>query len=205
MVTESFFESAFPLHIRECLKPCSWLRLKAANGLDIPYCGYLELEVEVLGKTLPKMGVLIMRDLLDPLIRQQKLAVPGLLGMNVLNCCYQELFCQHEEHLFSSLMVKQAGKEWKQALLECQSLALTAESGLVGKAVVRAGPAIRVPAGSLQWVPTTGCQGMARVITSVFLEPPVGEEGALPANILISKCLLPVEQGVVHVLVVNLG
>ncbi|KAL1253019.1 hypothetical protein QQF64_017712, partial [Cirrhinus molitorella] len=54
--------------------------------------------------------------------------------------------------------VKQAGKEWKQALLECQSLALTAESGLLGKAVVRAGSAIRVPVGSLQWVPATGCQ-----------------------------------------------
>lgn len=142
MVAESFFEFAFPLHIRECLKPCSWLRLKAANGLDIPYCGYLELEVEVLGKILPKMGILIMRDPLDSLIRQQKHAVPGLLGMNVLNCCYQELFCQHEERLFSSPMVKQAGKEWKQALLECQSLALTAESGFLGKAVVRAGSAI---------------------------------------------------------------
>lgn len=66
MITESFFESNFPAHIRECLKPCSWLWLIAANGLDIPYCGYLELEVEVLGKALPKMGVLIMKDPLDP-------------------------------------------------------------------------------------------------------------------------------------------
>lgn len=127
----------------------------------------------------------MMRDLLDPLTWQKKLAVSGLLGMNVLKCCYQELFCQHEESLFSSLTVKQAGKEWKQALLECQSLAFSAESGLLGKAVVRAGSAIRVPVSSSQWVPTIGCQDMSRVITSVFLEPPIGEEGALPANILI--------------------
>lgn len=62
-----------------------------------------------------------------------------------------------------------------------------------------------MPAGSLQWVPINGCQGMAGVITSVFMEPPISEDGTLPANILISKCLLPVEQGVVHVPVVNLG
>lgn len=33
----------------------------------------------------------------------------------------------------------------------------------------------------------------------------IGAESALSANILISKCLLPVERGVVHVPVVNLG
>lgn len=100
--------------------------------------------------------------------------------------------------------MKQAGKEWELALLECQSLALTAETGLVGRAVVRTGLSVRVPAGTLQWVPTNCCQGIARVITSVFLEPPVGVEAVLPANILISKCLLRVEQGVVYVPVVNL-
>lgn len=56
-------------------------------------------------------------------------------------------------------------------------------------------------AGSLQWVPTNYCQNMACIITSVFF----CEEGVLPANILISKCLLPVDQGVVHVPVVILG
>ncbi len=45
------------------MQPCSCLQLKAANGLEILYCGYLELEVEVLGRVLPKMGVLITREL----------------------------------------------------------------------------------------------------------------------------------------------
>lgn len=76
--------------------------------------------------------------------------------------------------------------------MECQSLALTAGTGLVGQAVVRVGSAIRVPAGYLPWVPTKYCQNMACVITSVFLELPTNEEGVLPANILISKWLLPV-------------
>ncbi|XP_067309059.1 uncharacterized protein [Pseudorasbora parva] len=44
------------------------------------------------------------------------------------------------------------------ALMEAMKRKNLPESGLLGKAVVRAGLAIRVPAGSLQWVPTTGCQ-----------------------------------------------
>ncbi len=71
----------------------------------------------------------------------------------------------------------------------------------MGKAVIRVGSAIRVPAGSLQWVPTNYCQNMACIITSVYF----CEEGVLPANILISKCLLPVDQGVVHVPIVIIG
>ncbi len=134
-----------------------------------------------------------------------ELVVPGLLGMTILNCCHQELFCEHEDRLLSYPTVNQAGKDWDPALMECQSLDLTAETGLVERAVVRAGLSVRVPACMLQWVPTNCCQGMAHVITSVFLEPQVGEEAVLPANIHILKCLLPVEQGVVYIHVVHLG
>ncbi len=63
MNTESFFLSSFHTHIKDRMQPCSCLQLKAANGLEILYCGYLELEVEVLGRVLPKMGVLITREL----------------------------------------------------------------------------------------------------------------------------------------------
>lgn len=205
MITEGFFESNFSAHVKEQLQPCSWLSLKAANGSEIPYCGYLELDVEVLGKVLPKMGILVMRDPKDHAFKQNKLSVPGLLGMNILNCCYQELFSQYGGNLFSSPIVQQAEKEWKQALVECHSLSLMAETGFVGKAVVQSGPAIRVPASSLKWVPTNYCQGMLSAISCVFLEPPAEGESVLPANILISKCLLPVEQGMVHVPIVNLG
>lgn len=72
----------------------------------------------------------------------------------------------------------------------------------MGKAVVQSGPAIRVPASSLKWVPTNYCQGMPSAISCVFLEPPAQGESVLPANILIAKCLLPLEQGMVHLPIV---
>lgn len=54
----------------------------------------MDLDIEVLGKVLPKMGVLIMKELNDPVSKQFKLSVPGLLGINILNF-YQELSSKH--------------------------------------------------------------------------------------------------------------
>ncbi|KAK0137686.1 hypothetical protein N1851_026116 [Merluccius polli] len=43
-VTESFFRQHFEIWDQEKLRSCHWLQLRAANGLPIPYLGYLELE-----------------------------------------------------------------------------------------------------------------------------------------------------------------
>lgn len=40
-VTEGFFLQQFEPWGQERLKLCHWLQLKAANGLAIPYIGYL--------------------------------------------------------------------------------------------------------------------------------------------------------------------
>lgn len=84
-ITESFFKEAFKPLMAPRLQSCGWLVLKAANGLDIPYVGYLELDVQVLGRNIPGRGVLVVK---DPLGASQQEAVPGLLGMNVIGECY---------------------------------------------------------------------------------------------------------------------
>lgn len=48
--------------------------------------------------------------------------IPGLLGMNVINQCYQELFIQHVDPLFQAPGVQALEKEWKKALAECRQL-----------------------------------------------------------------------------------
>ena len=40
--------------------PC--LRITAANGLEIPYIGYLELDLDCDGIVLPQMGFLVVRN-----------------------------------------------------------------------------------------------------------------------------------------------
>lgn len=59
-----------------------------ANGLDIPYLGYLELGVELCSKTIANCGILVVKDLPGGML----LEVPGVLGMNIISKCYQELF-----------------------------------------------------------------------------------------------------------------
>ncbi|XP_041967264.1 uncharacterized protein K02A2.6-like [Alosa sapidissima] len=203
-VTESFFRQHVQSQTNETMQPCDWLQLKAANGLAIPYLGYIELDLEVLGKVLPKIGVLVVTDALDPTTRQQKTTVPGLLGMNAISRCYQELFEEHGQDLFHCPLIQTAESGWKRALSECQILERLSSSGCIGKAVVQPGPALRIPAGCLKFVHAT-CSLVPGPVTSCFLEPLPYGEGRLPSNLLISSALLPITQGKVNVPVVNVG
>lgn len=76
-VTESFFLQHFEPLVREKLQSCHWLQLRAANGLAIPYIGYLELDVKLCSKSMARCGVLVVKD--PP--GDMSLHIPGVLGM----------------------------------------------------------------------------------------------------------------------------
>lgn len=102
---KSFFLQHFLPWGYNKLFSCQWLQLRAANGLDIPFVSYLESDVEVMGKVVPKCGVLVVRDSLPAVSNQ---CVSGVLGMNVISECYDELFVQHGPSLFEADCLKQA-------------------------------------------------------------------------------------------------
>ena len=58
------------------------LTLRGANGLEIPYLGCLELDVQVEGLTVPSCGVLVLKDTAATV--EQRRRRPGVLGTNVL-------------------------------------------------------------------------------------------------------------------------
>ncbi|XP_041935239.1 uncharacterized protein LOC121697664 [Alosa sapidissima] len=204
-VTQKFFEQQLQPLFHTGLQSCNWLKLKAANGLEIPYLGYLELDVHLFGRTLPKMGILVIKDPADPDAQARKDSVPGLLGMNIISKCYQELFVDHGSALFRSPDVRQAGRVWQQALSECQHLERALESGKVGSVRVQPGPAIQVPAGSMKLVPATCHPGLGSTLPSALLEPVSFTDGHLPGNLLIPTAYLSVTCGRVQVPVVNIG
>lgn len=103
-VTESFFRHHFEPWGQEKLQSCHWLQLRAANGLAIPYIGYLKLEIELCGKLMPQCGLLAVKNPPGGVSAQ----VPGVLGMNVIRRCYRELFGQHGLALFDVPSVFQA-------------------------------------------------------------------------------------------------
>ena len=79
-VTESFFKEHLKTLAADVMDPKSWLVVRAANGIEIPYTGYIEIDMEVCGIHVPRRGVLIVKDSTD-LASQE---VNGLLGTNVL-------------------------------------------------------------------------------------------------------------------------
>lgn len=116
-ITESCFAELFASWGLDRLRACQWLQLHAANVTSIPYVGYIELDVELCGQVIPGCAVLVVRDTPGGTGAQ----VPGILGMNVLNRCYQELFGQHGTALFDMPSVKKGGtsKPVFQALQHC--------------------------------------------------------------------------------------
>ena len=81
-VTEDFYKKEFQPSCGHMRKDGQMLTLRAANGLEIAYLGYLELTVEFDGVKVPSCGVLVLKD--APATTKQRRDIPELLGTNVL-------------------------------------------------------------------------------------------------------------------------
>lgn len=83
-ISESFFRQHLGGDDEDMLTTAGWLKLTAANGLDIPYLGYLELEVETMGRKIPNCGFLVVKD--PPTVLHP---VSCIIGMNIISQCRQ--------------------------------------------------------------------------------------------------------------------
>uniref|UniRef100_A0A3B1J8K5 Gypsy retrotransposon integrase-like protein 1 n=1 Tax=Astyanax mexicanus TaxID=7994 RepID=A0A3B1J8K5_ASTMX len=198
-ITESFFAKYFS-HLQT--GDCRWLGLKAANGLDIPYIGYLELDVVVLGQCIPKRGILVVKDPENPALQSSKVRTPGLLGMNVLRDCYQVLFEQHGSQLFNSPPVQSAAPGVWRALHHCEKMEAILNAATPFKAKVQGRSAVRVEAGTISMVPVT-CPLLEAM--EFLLEPLGFEDGHLPEGLLVSPTLVSAKQGQFYAPVVNVS
>ena len=198
-ITESFFRQNFQSWGPERLQSCGWLQLKAANHLSIPHLGYLELDIQILGRVVPRRGVIVVR---DPPHNSSALGAPGCLGMNVIQECYHELFNEHGNDLFDLPTVRRAPPAWRQALLHCHK-AEVGRPDRVGMAKVRGKSRIRIPAGTTKFVATTCAQYYYSGPTTVLLEPI--ENCPLPGGLLLAPSMVRIVRGTAHVPVVNVS
>lgn len=81
------------------LSTASWLKLTAANGIEILYLVYLELEVEAMGLRIPDCGFLVVR---DP--SSAKTSVPSIVAMNIISQCHQLVHAEFETTLGGKLV-----------------------------------------------------------------------------------------------------
>ncbi|KAK7488583.1 hypothetical protein BaRGS_00020200, partial [Batillaria attramentaria] len=77
-VTERFYCQY--LKDSRSIQPAQFLTLRAANGLEVPYVGIVVVDLVVCGQTVKAVPMLVTKDCGNP----EKLRVPVLLGMNVL-------------------------------------------------------------------------------------------------------------------------
>lgn len=194
-VTESFFRQHFEPWGMDRLQSCQWLELRAANGLSIPYIGYLELDVKLCDKVVPRCGVLVVKDPLGGMPSR----VPGVMGMNVIRGCYRELFVQHGLALFDLPAISEAPKPVLQALQKCHSVE-QAPSPMSSKVRVRGRYAWRIPGGAIKVIATTCTEQYSG--NPVLFEPP---DSGLPAGLIVSPALVQVVRGTAYIPVVNVG
>ena len=77
-----------------------WLKLTAANKLPLPYLGYVELDIQVVGLTIPECGFLIIKD--DD-TNEPDSSLPGIIGMNIAKWCRQLMLSEFDTTLRGEL------------------------------------------------------------------------------------------------------
>ena len=126
-ITESFFRRHLLPRGRDLQRDCH-IQLSAANGLDIPYSGYLLVEVTIAGRTIRDRVFLIIRDSHGG-FRQH-----CLLGMNVLG----EM------------------DDWGRGADKRQPEVMKKTTSRVGK-LVRLAESVNTPSSSIVTMAATGC------------------------------------------------
>ena len=84
-ITESFYRQ----HLANSdLQNSNWIRLVAANGLDIPCVGVLQTKVVLQEHCYEDVGIIVVKDPIDSSTAKRKQNVPGVIGCNLLQNIY---------------------------------------------------------------------------------------------------------------------
>lgn len=114
-VTESFYKE-FLARGSEVVDVTSYIKISASQGLEIPYVGYVELQLTALSHTFNGLGFLIVKDPVSTPIQERKKRVPGVLGSNVLRDMRKCLVSKYGEN-FAESNLSRLAKESEVTLL----------------------------------------------------------------------------------------
>ena len=114
-LTESFYNQHFERGNR-MVDISSYLDLSAANGLAIPFVGYVELNLTVLGNSFPAMGFLIVKDPIGTPLEDRKKKVPGVIGSNIFRHMSEALKKKYGREYLKTLASRDRSGEWAPVL-----------------------------------------------------------------------------------------
>ncbi|XP_049332151.1 uncharacterized protein LOC125799454 [Astyanax mexicanus] len=170
------------------LSTSGWLKLTAANGLDIPYLGYLELEMDTMGIKIPDCGFLVVE---NPESSQSSL--PAIIGMNIISRCRQLVQAE-----FVTTLDAKLDSDWRTVFQQMHTCDVdkTKMARIAGKDFVH------VPAESVVTVMVRGFSDKSPNQGSWLLEP---GKLPLPGGIVVMPSLVKEHRHQVPVQVVNLS
>ncbi|RXN33232.1 Transposon Ty3-I Gag-Pol poly [Labeo rohita] len=198
-ISESHFRQHFGEQKLKLSSAC-WVKLTAANGLDIPVLGCLQADVECLGKVLPRKCIFVLTDS-SPDVKEMK-GVSGIIGMNILSEV-QSLFIPSEG---MEKVDKYSQRDEAQVLrilarVEKEAARLGPD-GRIGYVKIAGRQAVTIPP-RCEKVLEGLCGVSPRVKSNVLVEPAVGT--SLPKGLFVAHVLAETDCGKVPVRMVNLS
>lgn len=181
MVRQEWLQRHFGQDGQHLKDPASWLKLKAANGKEIPYLGYVEVQMDIAGVTLSNVGVIVVKD--------SCLKVSGLVGMNVIKQVWQVLFkntapCQ----VNTPPKLNDPGKTlWQEAMHVCQKeQGFVTPDGFVGYARLAGHRPVTVPGNRELLLNCRARGGPGGRGYEALMEPLPTQDGLLVARALVT-------------------
>jgi hypothetical protein len=161
-ITESFFNKNL-LPKLKLHKDKTWLQLRAANGLEIPYIGYVETDIFVpsINKTIKDRGILIVKDAPG----SQRNDIPGLIGMNVISQCAELLQKQMGPSYLKQIECDETMVNWISAFKDCR------KTDIKGFARVAGDRKVCIPANSVSIINVIGPSQKLSVEKTISIEP----------------------------------
>lgn len=187
-LSESFFKKHLHGEDKDMHCTTNWLKITAANKLPLPYLGYVELDIQVLGLTLPGCGFLIVRDQDAP----DEDSTPGIIGMNVAQRCKQMILLE-----FDNALEEKLDLDWRVAFSSVQEASLVEATAMVR---VAGQSRTHIPAASVATIQARVPKELSGNRGLVVFEP---GNTRLPGGLALLPTLVPSDKRVFPVQVVN--
>lgn len=105
------------------------VKITAANKLPLPYLGYVELDIQVMGLTIPECGFLIVR---DGGVSEPDSTPSAIIGMNIAQRCRQLVISEFDNTLGGNL-----DSVWREAFHRVQQVELIEKTLIVRVSNIR--------------------------------------------------------------------
>ncbi|XP_056303592.1 uncharacterized protein LOC130215772 [Danio aesculapii] len=186
-LTESFFRENLHGEDKDLHCTSGWLRITAANKLPLPYLGYVELDIKVMGLIIPEYGFLIVRDR-----DTADLTPPGIIGMNITQRCREFALTEFDTTLGGKL-----DSVWREAfsrVQEVESAKATSVARVSGRGKTH------IPAASAATVYARVNKKVTHTNAWLLLEP---GNSPLPGGLILMPTLVSPRSHVFPVQVIN--